>query len=237
MHSLVIIPTYNEIDNIYDIIPAVLKADERLELLIVDDNSPDGTSDAVREVQKHEKRVHIIEREGKKGLGSAYITGFKFALDMGYKFIFEMDADFSHDPAMLPELLNKAQEFDVVIGSRYVKGINVVNWPLSRLLLSWGASKYVQLITGMPVKDPTAGYKCYNRKVLEAIDFEKVLSDGYSFQVEMNYKAWCKKFSIYEVPIVFIDRREGQSKMSRKIIREAITMVWKLRILRMLGKL
>jgi dolichol-phosphate mannosyltransferase len=233
----VIIPTYNEIDNIYDIIPAVLKADERLELLIVDDNSPDGTSDAVREVQKHEKRVHIIEREGKKGLGSAYITGFKFALDMGYKFIFEMDADFSHDPAMLPELLNKAQEFDVVIGSRYVKGINVVNWPLSRLLLSWGASKYVQLITGMPVKDPTAGYKCYNRKVLEAIDFEKVLSDGYSFQVEMNYKAWCKKFSIYEVPIVFIDRREGQSKMSRKIIREAITMVWKLRILRMLGKL
>jgi dolichol-phosphate mannosyltransferase len=237
MHSLVIIPTYNEIDNIYDIIPAVLKADERLELLIVDDNSPDGTSDAVREVQKHEKRVHIIEREGKKGLGSAYITGFKFALDMGYKFIFEMDADFSHDPAMLPELLNKAQEFDVVIGSRYVKGINVVNWPLSRLLLSWGASKYVQLITGMPVKDPTGGYKCYNRKVLEAIDFEKVLSDGYSFQVEMNYKAWCKKFSIYEVPIVFIDRREGQSKMSRKIIREAITMVWKLRILRMLGKL
>jgi len=236
MHALVIIPTYNEIENIYEIIPAVLEQDERLELLIVDDNSPDGTSAAVEEIQKHEKRVHLIKRAGKMGLGSAYLTGFKFGLDMGYEYIFEMDADFSHDPAMLPVLLKRAEENDLVIGSRYVHGINVVNWPLSRLILSWGASKYVRIITGMKVKDPTGGFKCFHRRVLESINFDEVLSDGYSFQVEMNYRTWCKKFRIEEVPIVFTDRREGQSKMSKKIIREAIFMVWKLKIMRLLRK-
>jgi len=236
MHALVIIPTYNEIENIYEIIPAVLEQDERLELLIVDDNSPDGTSAAVEEIQKHENRVHLIKRAGKMGLGSAYLTGFKFGLDMGYEYIFEMDADFSHDPAMLPVLLKRAEENDLVIGSRYVHGINVVNWPLSRLILSWGASKYVRIITGMKVKDPTGGFKCFHRRVLESINFDEVLSDGYSFQVEMNYRTWCKKFRIEEVPIVFTDRREGQSKMSKKIIREAIFMVWKLKIMRLLRK-
>ena len=237
MHSLVIIPTYNEIENIYEIIPAVLKQDEKLELLIVDDNSPDGTAEAVKEIQKHEKRVHLIQREGKKGLGRAYLTGFKFALDMGYEYIFGMDADFSHDPEMLPLLMEAARDCDLVIGSRYVKGINVVNWPLPRLLLSWGASIYVQLITGMPVKDPTGGFKCFHRRVLENVRFDEILSDGYSFQVEMNYRTWCNKFKIREVPIVFTDRRVGQSKMSKKIIREAVFMVWKLRIMRLLGKL
>jgi len=237
MHSLVIIPTYNEIENIYEIIPAVLQQDERLELLIVDDNSPDGTGAAVKEIQKHEKRVHLIERASKMGLGSAYLSGFKFGLDMGYEYIFEMDADFSHDPEMLPVLLKTAEHNDLVIGSRYVKGINVVNWPLSRLLLSWGASMYVRIITGMPVKDPTGGFKCFHRRVLESINFDEILSDGYSFQVEMNYRTWCKKYRIEEVPIVFTDRRVGQSKMSKKIIREAIFMVWKLRIMRCLKKI
>ncbi|MDP8211187.1 MAG: polyprenol monophosphomannose synthase [Candidatus Stygibacter australis] len=236
MHSLVIIPTYNEIENIYEIIPAVLQQDERLELLIVDDNSPDGTAAAVEEIQKHEKRVHLIKRAGKMGLGSAYLTGFKFGLDMGYEYIFEMDADFSHDPVMLPVLLNTAENYDLVIGSRYVKGINVVNWPLSRLILSWGASMYVRIITGMKVKDPTGGFKCFHRRVLESINFDEILSDGYSFQVEMNYRTWCMNYRIVEVPIVFTDRREGQSKMSKKIIREAIFVVWKLRIMRLLRK-
>jgi dolichol-phosphate mannosyltransferase len=237
MLSLVIIPTYNEIENIYEIIPAVLQQDERLELLIVDDNSPDGTGAAVKEIQKHEKRVHLIERASKMGLGSAYLSGFKFGLDMGYEYIFEMDADFSHDPEMLPVLLKAAEHNDLVIGSRYVKGINVVNWPLSRLLLSWGASMYVRIITGMPVKDPTGGFKCFHRRVLESINFDEILSDGYSFQVEMNYRTWCKKYRIEEVPIVFTDRRVGQSKMSKKIIREAIFMVWKLRIMHLLKKI
>lgn len=237
MHSLVIIPTYNEIENIYEIIPAVLKQDERLEVLIVDDNSPDGTALAVKEIQKHENRVHLIERAGKLGLGSAYLTGFKFGLDMGYEYVFEMDADFSHDPAMIPAMLEAAESNDLVIGSRYVKGINVVNWPLQRLILSWGASRYVQVITGMPLQDPTGGFKCFHRRVLEAIDFKEILSDGYSFQVEMNYRVWCKGYKIKEIPIVFVDRRVGQSKMSKKIIREAIYMVWKLRYLHLIKKI
>jgi dolichol-phosphate mannosyltransferase len=237
MHSLVIIPTYNEIENIYEIIPAVLKQDERLEVLVVDDNSPDGTAQAVKEIQKHEDRVHLVERPGKLGLGSAYLTGFKFGLDMGYEYIFEMDADLSHDPEMLPDLLKAAETCDLVVGSRYVNGINVVNWPLPRLLLSWGASIYVQMITGMPVKDPTGGFKCFHRRVLETINFNDILSDGYSFQVEMNYRTWCNGFKICEIPIIFVDRRVGQSKMSKKIVWEAIFMVWKLRLLKLMKKI
>ncbi len=237
MRVLVIIPTYNEIENIDNIIAAVLKQNEDIEVLIVDDTSPDKTADAVREIQKHEKRVHLIVRKEKKGLGRAYITGFKFALDMGYEYIFEMDADFSHDPADINRIISEAQTNDLVIGSRYIKGINVVNWPLSRLILSWGASVYVQLITRMPLKDPTGGFKCFHRRVLEAIHFGEILSDGYSFQVEMNYRTWCKGFKVKEIPIVFTDRRVGESKMSKRIIREAIYMVWKLRLMHLQGKI
>lgn len=237
MRVLVIIPTYNEIENINAIIPAVLSQNENIEVLIVDDTSPDGTSDAVKEIQKKEKRVHLIMRKDKKGLGRAYITGFKFALDTGYDYIFEMDADFSHDPNDINRLLAAAQDNDLVIGSRYISGINVVNWPLSRLILSWGASMYVQMITRMKVNDPTGGFKCFHRRVLEAIHLDDILSDGYSFQVEMNYRSWCKNFKIKEVPIVFTDRRVGQSKMSKRIIREAIYMVWKLRLMHVQGKI
>lgn len=237
MRVLVIIPTYNEIENINAIIPAVLKQNDDIEVLIVDDTSPDGTGNAVKEIQKKEPRVHLIMRKDKKGLGRAYITGFKFALDMGYDYIFEMDADFSHDPNDINRLLAAARDNDLVIGSRYVSGINVINWPLSRLILSWGASLYVQTITRMNVKDPTGGFKCFHRKVLEAIQLDEILSDGYSFQVEMNYRSWCKNFKIKEVPIVFTDRRVGQSKMSKRIIREAVYMVWKLRLMHIQGKI
>jgi dolichol-phosphate mannosyltransferase len=237
MRVLVIIPTYNEIENISQIIGAVLEQNENIEVLIVDDTSPDGTAVVVKELQKLEKRVHLIIRKEKKGLGRAYISGFTYALEQGYDYIFEMDADFSHDPADLNKLLEAAQNNDLVIGSRYIKGINVVNWPLSRLILSWGASLYVQTITRMNIKDPTGGFKCFHRRVLEAIHFGDILSDGYSFQVEMNYRTWCKKFKIKEIPIVFTDRREGQSKMSKKIIREAIYMVWKLRLMHIQGKI
>lgn len=230
MEALVIIPTYNERENILHIIDAVLQQGAEFDILIVDDNSPDGTADMVEELQKTESRVHLLKRAGKLGLGSAYVEGFRYALQKEYEFIFEMDADFSHDPAMLPTMLQAARSKDLVIGSRYKTGINVVNWPLYRLFISWGASKYVRCITGMPVCDPTGGFKCFRRHVLKAIDLDAILSDGYSFQIEMNYRAWVKGFHIEEVPIVFTDRRSGQSKMSKKIVREAFWVVWKLRL-------
>lgn len=237
MKSLVIIPTYNEAENIREIIDAVLAQDISLEVLIVDDNSPDRTADLVRGKQQETNRIHLLCRSGKLGLGSAYVEGFKFALKHDYDYVFEMDADFSHEPTSLPEMLKAVEKADLVIGSRYISGINVVNWPLARLLLSFGASKYVQIITGMPVKDPTGGFKCFRRKVLETIDLEGILSDGYSFQIELNYRAWLLGFRIKEIPIVFTDRRSGKSKMSRKIIYEAIYMVWKLKFLQLTGKL
>lgn len=227
--ALVIIPTYNESDNITHIIPEVLKQDEIIDILIVDDNSPDGTANLVKDMQKEEDRIHLIEREGKLGLGSAYIRGFQFALDKGYDYIFEMDADFSHNPQDLTSFLVAIKQADLVIGSRYCKGINVVNWPFKRLLLSFFAAKYVRLITGMPIHDPTGGFKCFRRRVLEEIDLDKIMADGYSFQIEMNYKAWKKGFKIVEIPIVFVERRSGESKMSKAIVREAIFVVWKLR--------
>ena len=236
MKIFVLLPTYNEKPNISKLIDTILSLEFDLGIIVVDDNSPDGTADLVEEIRIKNPEVSLIKRPGKMGLGSAYLTGFKFGLDMGYEYIFEMDADFSHDPVMLPVLLNTAENYDLVIGSRYVKGINVVNWPLSRLILSWGASMYVRIITGMKVKDPTGGFKCFHRRVLESINFDEILSDGYSFQVEMNYRTWCMNYRIVEVPIVFTDRREGQSKMSKKIIREAIFVVWKLRIMRLLRK-
>ncbi len=222
--SLVIIPSYNEIENIEAIVKAVFDLPKPFHVLVVDDNSPDGTGDAVRAMQEEYKgRLFLEERKGKSGLGTAYIHGFKWALKREYEFIFEMDADFSHRPSDLPRLYRACVNgADVVVGSRYKKGVNVVNWPLYRILLSYGASFYVKLITGMRVHDPTAGFVCYKRKVLEALDLDAVKFVGYAFQIEMKYRAYLKKFIIEEVSIIFTDREKGKSKMSTSIIWEAV---------------
>jgi len=235
--SLVIIPTYNELENIPNLIPKILQKDEGLEVLIVDDNSPDGTAAFVEEESKLNSRVHLIKRNAKLGLGTAYIEGFKYALKNGYDFIFEMDADFSHNPKELINFLREIESADLVLGSRYKSGVNVVNWPMKRLLLSYFANVYTRIITGLPVKDATGGFKCFRREVLEAIDLDNVKSNGYAFQIEMTYKAWKKGFRIKEISIIFIDRVKGTSKMSKKIVREAVTMVWKLRIRSLFGLL
>ena len=235
--SLVIVPTYNELENIPKLIPIVLSQDESIHILIVDDGSPDGTGAFVKEEMIKNNRIHLLEREKKMGLGTAYLAGFKYALQNNYDFIFEMDADFSHDPNELKIFLVAIKENDLVLGSRYINGVRVLNWPMARLLLSFFASVYTRIITGMPVKDATGGFKCFRRKVLEAIDLEKVKSNGYSFQIEMTFKAYSKGFKIKEVPIIFSDRVKGKSKMSKKIVREAVTMVWKLRLQHMFGKL
>lgn len=237
MKALLIIPTYNERENISRIISIVLEKQAELEVLIVDDNSPDGTAQIVKDMMASESRIHILERPGKMGLGSAYVQGFKYALDKGYDFILEMDADFSHNPDDVPRLIAAAQSKDLVIGSRYCNGVNIVNWPIKRLLISYFASKYVRAITGMPVKDPTGGFKCFRRKVLESINLDKILSDGYAFQIEMNFRAWVKGFRMHEIPIVFTERLNGVSKMSRRIVWEAAWMVWHLQIRKLLGLL
>lgn len=237
MKGLVVIPTYNERDTIDAILDAVLRQGLGLDVLVVDDNSPDGTAQRVRERVQADSRIKLIERPGKLGLGTAYVAGFKYAIAEGYDVVFEMDADFSHDPNDLPRFLEKIREYDFVLGSRYVNGISVVNWPLSRLMLSYFASKYTRLITGMPVKDPTGGYKCFRVEVLKAIDLDRIRSGGYSFQIEMNFKAWKHGFRHVEIPIIFVDRRVGRSKMSKAIIREAVFMVWRLRLRSLLGKL
>lgn len=237
MKDLLIIPTYNEIENITRIIRTVLAKTADLQVLVMDDNSPDGTAQAVKELMASEPRIHLIERPRKMGLGSAYVTGFKYALEQGFDYILEMDADFSHNPDDLPRLLEAAQKKDLVIGSRYSQGVNIVNWPFKRLLISYFASKYVRVITGMPIKDPTGGFKCFHRRVLEAIDLDKILSDGYAFQIEMNFRAWVKGFRIQEIPIVFTERLNGVSKMSRHIVWEAAWMVWRLQLLKLLGRL
>ncbi|MBN2461809.1 MAG: polyprenol monophosphomannose synthase [Candidatus Cloacimonetes bacterium] len=237
MKVLVIIPTYNEADNVRHIISEVLKQGKNIEILIVDDNSPDGTALIVEKMLKKNERIHLLKREGKFGLGSAYVEGFRYALAEDYDLIFEMDADFSHDPAMIPIMIKEITDHDLIIGSRYIKGMNVVNWPLKRLLLSYLASKYVQLITGMPIKDPTGGFKCFRKEVLRSINLDEIISDGYSFQIEMNYRTWRNKFRIQEIPIVFTDRRSGHSKMSKKIVREAIFVVWRLLLLHLQGKI
>jgi dolichol-phosphate mannosyltransferase len=226
--SVVIIPTYDERENVGPIAEAVLEHLPSTDILFVDDNSPDGTGRLLDEMAGKEHRIQVLHRPGKQGLGRAYIAGFQWALARGYEFVFEMDADFSHDPRELPKLLQAAADADLVIGSRYVGGIRVMNWPLSRLLLSTGAGVYVRLVTGMPIFDPTGGFKCFRRRVLEAIDLEHITSSGYSFQVEMNHNAWMKGFRIQELPIIFADRRMGVSKMSMGIAREAIFMVLKL---------
>ncbi len=233
MSNLIIIPTYNEIENIENIIRKVFSLEESFSILIIDDGSPDGTAKKVKELQKEfSNTLFIEERKGKLGLGTAYILGFKWALKKDYQYIFEMDADFSHDPNDLSRLLIacKEKEGDVAIGSRYVKGVNIVNWPMSRLLMSYFASKYVKAITGMPIHDSTAGFKCYNRKVLEKINLDKIEFVGYAFQIEMKFTSWKYGFNIIEVPVIFTDRQEGNSKMSGGIFYEALFGVIKMKV-------
>lgn len=235
--ALVVIPTYNERVNLPLIVPQILAQDPRIEVLVVDDNSPDGTGQLADELAATDARVHVLHRPGKAGLGKAYIAGFRWALERDYRFILEMDADFSHDPKYLADLLRAAQGADLVIGSRYRTGVNVINWPISRLLLSLGANKYARLVTGLPLSDSTGGFKCFRREVLETLALERVRSNGYSFQIEMSFRAWRKGFRLTEVPIVFTDRVEGQSKMNKRIVREAIWMVWWLRLQALVGRL
>ncbi len=237
MKTLVIIPTYNELENMPRLLPEVLSKNEEINVLIVDDNSPDGTAAFVENEIKNNDRIHLIKRSSKQGLGTAYIAGFKYALQKNFELIFEMDADFSHDPNEIPRFLEEIKDSDLVLGSRYKNGVNVINWPMRRLLLSWFANLYTRFITGMPVHDATGGFKCFRRKVLEAIDLNQVTSNGYAFQIEMNFKAWKKGFKVKEIPIIFVDRMKGESKMSRKIVREAVTMVWKLRLKSIFGML
>ncbi|MCI0449763.1 MAG: polyprenol monophosphomannose synthase [Chlorobi bacterium] len=236
--ALIVIPTYNESDNIVKLIGEILLVkynDVNIEVLVVDDNSGDGTAGLVKGIGKN--TVHLIERAGKMGLGTAYIRGFQYAIENNYDYVFEMDADFSHDPKSIPDLLAQMDKYDLVIGSRYVNGIAVVNWPLSRLIISIGASYYTRLITSLPVKDVTAGFMSYKVSSLKQIELDKIKSNGYSFQIEMKYRMWKNGFKLLEVPIVFIDRRAGVSKMSKKIVHEAALMVWKLRFLSIFKKL
>lgn len=238
--SLVIIPTYNEAENIRTVLERVMQQPGSLSVLVIDDGSPDGTPELIREAQQlFPDRIHLIERGGKLGLGSAYRLGFEYALSEGYTYVCEMDADLSHNPDDLPLLIEPVRhgEADLAIGSRYIEGVRVMNWPLSRLILSYGAGVYTRAITRLPVYDVTAGFKCYHRRVLEALDLHRVKSNGYSFQVEMKYRAWRNGFRLVEVPIVFTERTEGQSKMSRAIVYEAAWKVWELRLRSLTGKL
>ena len=236
MEKLVIVPTYNERENIGQLLDRLLALPHGLEVLVVDDNSPDGTGDLVEERKAKDPRIHLLRRAGKLGLGSAYVAGFRYALAHGAQYVFEMDADFSHDPDSIGDFLKAAENADLVLGSRYLHGVTVVHWPLSRLILSYSANVYTRLITGLPVRDATGGFKCFRRRALEAVDLDQVRSDGYSFQIEMSYKIWRKGFRIVEIPITFVDRRAGVSKMNRKIVWEAAWMVWRLRIMDLLGR-
>jgi dolichol-phosphate mannosyltransferase len=235
--GVVIVPTYNESENIGRIVPLILAQDPRLEVLVVDDNSPDGTGAIADVLAAADQRVHVLHRAGKEGLGRAYLAGFAWALARDYQYVFEMDADFSHDPNHLPEFLAAIQGADLVLGSRYRDGkVTVVNWPMTRLMLSFGANMYARAVTGLRLGDATGGFKCFRRAVLEAIPLDQVRSNGYAFQIEMSFRAWVRGFRIAEIPIVFHDRTEGESKMSKRIIREAIWMVWRLRWWGMTGR-
>ncbi len=232
-----IIPTYNEAANLPQIVPVVLAQDSRVDVLVVDDNSPDGTGELADTMAAANPRIHVLHRQAKQGLGRAYLAGFEWALKQGYQAVFEMDADFSHDPTFIPAFLKALEEADLVLGSRYATGVNVINWPISRLLLSLGANFYARIITGLPLSDSTGGFKCFRREVLAAIDLNRVKSNGYAFQIEMSFRAWKLGFKLKEVPIIFHDRVEGHSKMSKKIVREAVWMVWWLRLRSMVGRL
>ena len=234
--TLVVMPTYNERENLPVIVPQVLSQADGIHVLIVDDNSPDGTGKIADDMVAQDDRINVIHREGKMGLGTAYIAGFKWALEREYEFIFEMDSDFSHNPEHIPEFLTAAKDYDLVLGSRYLRGVTVINWPMSRLLLSYFANKYARIVTGLPFTDTTGGFKCYRRKVLSEIDLDAIRSEGYSFQIETTFRTWRRGFRIGEITIVFADRSEGTSKMSGKIIREAVWRVWMLRLWRILRK-
>jgi dolichol-phosphate mannosyltransferase len=236
---LVVLPTYNESPNLDQIVPAILSQDDRIEVLVVDDNSPDGTGLMADAIADTLARVHVLHRPGKEGLGRAYLAGFRWGLEHGYDLLFEMDADFSHDPKFLPDLIRAVEKdgADLALGSRYKTGVNVINWPMSRLMLSSGANLYARIVTGMPLTDSTGGFKCFRRRVLEAIPLEKVKSNGYAFQIEMSYRAFRKGFRLVEIPIIFTDRVEGHSKMNRRIVLEAVWMVWWLRLESLLGRL
>lgn len=226
--TIVIIPTYNERENLPALVERVTQQPVEVEMLIVDDNSPDGTGKLAAEIAARNSHVHVLHRPEKSGLGRAYCAGFKWALERDYEFIFEMDGDFSHDPNEIPNFLKAAQDADLVLGTRYKNGIRVINWPLRRLMLSMTAAKYVRVVTGMPFSDPTGGYKCFRRRTLQSIDLEAIRSNGYSFQIEMTHKVWRQGLRIAEVPITFLDRFQGNSKMSSKIVHEAFLMVWRL---------
>jgi dolichol-phosphate mannosyltransferase len=236
--GLVIIPTYNERENLPRLLPLVLAQDERLDILVIDDASPDGTGALADEIAAGSDRINVLHREGKLGLGTAYLAGFQWGLERGYAWLFEMDADFSHDPAHLPQFIAALADADVVLGSRYLEGrVTVVNWPIARLLLSYFANVYARVVTGVPLWDATGGFKAFRREALEMIHLERVESEGYAFQIEMNLRVWKRNLRIREIPIVFVDRTIGESKMSKRIIREAVWRVWRLRYLAIRGHL
>ncbi|MFN2433245.1 MAG: polyprenol monophosphomannose synthase [Gemmatimonadota bacterium] len=235
--ACVIIPTYNERENLPRLVPEVLEQSPELDVLVVDDGSPDGTGRLADELALRESRMNVIHRPSKLGLGTAYVAGFRWALERGYRLMFEMDADFSHDPRHLNEFLTLASDADLVLGSRYLNGVTVVNWPMRRLILSYAANAYARAVTGIDSSDLTGGFRCYRREVLEAVDLGSVRSSGYAFQIEMTYRAARRGFRVRETPIIFVDRNVGQSKMSRRIIWEAAWMVWRLRLWSLLGRI
>lgn len=234
--KLIIVPTYNEIENIALLIESIQSLFLGLDILVVDDNSPDKTAMLIKELMKTDKTIHLLERKGKLGLGTAYVEGFRWAIKNDYSIVFQMDADFSHNPEILGKFLDEIEKNDLVLGSRYITGVNVVNWPLSRLLLSYFANVFTQKITGMPIKDATGGFKCFKIDVLKAIKLENIRSDGYSFQIEMTFKSWVKGFKIKEIPIIFVDRERGTSKMNKDIIWEAAFLIFRLRLGKILGR-
>lgn len=240
--ALIVIPTYNEKDTIPLITAKILACDlsrfiAELHILVVDDNSPDGTGQVVKNMQSSNPRIHLLERSEKQGLGKAYVAGFRYALEKNYDYILEMDADLSHDPVYLKDFFEKIQTHDLVVGSRYVKGVNVINWPLSRLLISYFGNMYARIVTGIPVRDATSGFKCFRAEVLRKIELSRVSASGYSFQIEMNYRAWKLGFKICETSIIFYDRTIGSSKMSANIVKEGLLLVWKLKIKNFFGRL
>jgi dolichol-phosphate mannosyltransferase len=237
MEKLIVVPTYNERENIQPLLDQLLSLPFGLDVLVVDDNSPDGTGDLVASRAAADPRVHLLRRAGKLGLGSAYVAGFRYALEHGAEYVFEMDADFSHDPQAIGDFLEAAKDADLVLGSRYLHGVTVVHWPLKRLVLSYCANLYTRVITGLPVRDATGGFKCFRRRALSALDLGRVNSDGYAFQIEMTYKVWRLGLRIKEIPITFVDRRAGVSKMDRRIVWEAAWLVWRLRFMRLMGQL
>jgi len=236
--ALVIVPTYNERENLPRIVPMILEQDARLDVLVIDDGSPDGTGQVADDIAAAAERVHVVHRSGKLGLGTAYIAGFHWGIERGYDVVFEMDADFSHDPAHLPQFLEAIRDYELVLGSRYLNGrVTVINWPMGRLMLSYFANVYARWVTGLPVADSTGGFKCFRRSVLEDINLAAVASEGYAFQIEMSFRAWRRGHTIGEIPIIFVDRSLGESKMSKRIVREAVWRVWQLRFLDLFRKL